>query len=61
MKKTYIKPETLAVNFRTEGMIAASLGINKEYTGGAIDASNSFSNKKSFWETEDIEETSGIW
>lgn len=62
MKKTYIKPETLAVNFSTEGMIAASIGVNNGYTGGSVDAGSSFSNKKSLWDTEDVEEeTSGIW
>lgn len=56
MKKIYIKPETLEVTMRTEGMIAMSMGgeTNEVWT-----------NKKeynSFWETEDVEEeTSGIW
>ena len=58
MKKTYIKPETLAVNLCTEGMIAASVKV-----GGTTD--EVWTNKKEYsspWETGDAEEeTSGIW
>ena len=58
MKKTYIKPETLAVNLSTEGMIAASVNV-----GGTTD--EVWTNKKEYsspWETGDAEEeTSGIW
>jgi hypothetical protein len=60
MKKIYIKPETLEVNLSTEGMIAASVGVVRGHE--AVDAGTAFSNKKSFWDTEDVEEeTSGIW
>lgn len=61
MKKTYIQPETLVVNLHTEGMIAASLQM---YNDKYVNTSNGgqLTNKKSFWETEDVEEeTSGIW
>ena len=57
MKKTYIKPETLEVTMRTEGMIAMSMG-------GTTDVvwTNKREPAQSFWETEDVEEeTSGIW
>ena len=59
MKKTYIKPETLAVNLSTEGMIAASVNV-----GGTTNEvwTNKREPAQSFWETEDAEEeTSGIW
>ena len=58
MKKLYIQPKSLEVNFCTEGMIAASVGFgDTEYDG-----TESLTNKKSFWDTEDVEEeTSGIW
>lgn len=60
MKKIYIKPETLEVILSTEGMIAASVGVVRGHE--AVDAGTAFSNKKSFWDTEDVEEeTSGIW
>ena len=50
------------MNFSTEGMIAASIGVNNSYTGGSVGAGNSFSDKKGPWETGDVEEeTSGIW
>lgn len=61
MKKTYIQPETLVVNLHTEGMIAASLQM---YNDKYVDTSKGgqLTNKKSFWDTEDVEEeTSGIW
>ncbi len=60
MKKTYIQPETLVVNLHTEGMIAASLQM---YNDKYVDTSNGgqLTNKKSPWDTEDVEETSGIW
>ena len=62
MKKTYIKPETLAVNFRTEGMVASSVGVIGNYSGKVDAGEDALTNKKSFWETEDVEEeTSGIW
>ena len=60
MKKIYIKPETLAVNLSTEGMIATSTSVN---VGGTTD--EVWTNKKEYsspWETGDAEEeTSGIW
>lgn len=61
MKKTYIQPETLVVNLHTEGMIAASLQM---YNDKYVDTSKGgqLTNKKSLWDTEDVEEeTSGIW
>ena len=58
MKKSYIKPQSIEVKFCTEGVIAASVGFG--YT--EYDGAESLTNKKSFWETEDVEEeTSGIW
>ena len=50
MKKTYIKPSSLELSFRTEGMIAASLGVGS----GDIDNSNQIlTNKKEgeYWST----------
>lgn len=57
MKKTYIKPATIEVNFRTEGMIAASIGVGR----GPVDAGSALTNKKesSIWGTE--EETESFW
>ena len=59
MKKIYMQPESIVVTLHTEGMIAASLGRGE----GVIDNSQDIlTNKKSFWDTEDVEEeTSGIW
>lgn len=60
MKKAYIKPATIEVNFRTEGMIAASIGIGT----GTVNAGAALTNKKesSIWGTdEENTEKGGIW
>jgi hypothetical protein len=60
MKKAYIKPATIEVNFRTEGMIATSIGIGT----GTVDADKALTNKKesSIWGTdEENTEKGGIW
>jgi hypothetical protein len=58
MKKTYIKPATIEVNFRTEGMIATSIGIGS----GKVNAGSALTNKKesSIWGTDE-EETESFW
>jgi hypothetical protein len=62
MKKIYIKPETLEVKFSTEGMIAASVGVVGGYSERVNAGDDALTNKKSLWDTEDVEEeTSGIW
>lgn len=59
MKKIYMQPESIVVALQTEGMIAASVGRGE----GVIENNQDIlTNKKSLWETEDVEEeTSGIW
>lgn len=60
MKKTYIQPETIEVNLRTEGMIAASIGRGS----GKVDAGSALTNKKesSIWGSEEENEKSGgLW
>ena len=60
MKKAYIKPATIEVNFSTEGMIATSIGIGR----GTVDAGSALTNKKesSIWGTdEENTEKGGIW
>jgi hypothetical protein len=51
MKKAYIKPATIEVNFRTEGMIAASIGFGS----GPVNAGDALTNKKesSIWGTDE--------
>ena len=58
MKKAYIKPATIEVNFRTEGMIATSIGIGS----GTVGADKALTNKKesSIWGTDE-EETESFW
>ena len=58
MKKAYIKPATIEVNFRTEGMIAASIAKGT----GTVNASDALTNKKesSIWGTDE-EETESFW
>ena len=57
MKKAYIKPATIEVNFRTEGMIAASIAKGT----GTVSASEALTNKKDpIWGTEE-EETESFW
>ena len=63
MKKTYIQPETLVVNFATEGMIAASLQINNDPTK-TVDTSNGgqLTNKKNpIWGGEEEEAGNSYW
>ena len=60
MKKIYIQPETIVVNFRTEGMIAASIARGT----GTVNASEALTNKKesSIWGSEEENEKSGgLW
>lgn len=60
MKKAYIKPAAIEVNFRTEGMIATSIGIGT----GTVNAGDALTNKKesSIWGTdEENTEKGGIW
>ena len=61
MKKTYIQPETLVVNFATEGMIAASLQMRGDKT---VDTSNGgqLTNKKNpIWGGEEEEAGNSYW
>ena len=59
MKKIYMQPESIVVALQTEGVIAASVGRGE---GVIENTQDILTNKKSFWETEDVEEeTSGIW
>ena len=64
MKKTYIQPETLVVNFATEGMIATSLQINNDPTK-TVDTSEEggqLTNKKNpIWGGEEEEAGNSYW
>jgi hypothetical protein len=58
MKKAYIKPATIEVNFRTEGMIAASIGFGDD----KVNADQALTNKKNpIWGGEEEETSGGIW
>ena len=62
MKKTYIQPETLVVNFATEGMIAASLQINSGKTVDTSAEGGQLTNKKNpIWGGEEEEAGNGYW
>ena len=61
MKKAYIQPNTLAICFQTEGMIATSLQMRSDKT---VDTSNGgqLTNKKNpIWGGEEEEAGNSYW
>ena len=49
MKKTYIQPEMLVVNFATEGMIAASLQLSDKTVDTSVDGAQLSNKKDPIW------------
>ena len=60
MKKTYIQPETMVVNFATEGMIAASLQISDKTVDTSVDGGQLTNKKNPIWGGSE-EETESYW
>jgi len=64
MKKTYIQPQIIEVNFQTEGLIATSPGSLGVGGDGQISSEEDFlSNKKQpgIWDDGKEETKNGIW
>jgi hypothetical protein len=62
MKKAYIQPNTLAICFQTEGVIAASLQMRSDKTVDTSAEGGQLTNKKNpIWGGEEEEAGNSYW
>jgi hypothetical protein len=61
MKKAYIQPNTLAICFQTEGMIAASLQMRGDKTVDTSDGEQLTNKKNPIWGGEEEEAGNSYW